>query len=316
MANAGVMRARGEGRAHPLETSGPFNLGATVRVLQRRPTNLVDLWEQERYLRVLQTPEGPALVEVVNRGTVDAPALQFRVREGPRARGIHRRLALALRRVLGLDLEPNGLERVARSEARLRATARALRGMRPPRFPDFFEAFANVLPFQQLSLSAGVAITGRLVQRFGEVLEHAGRRFHAFPSSRAVALARPADLRACGLSIRKAESLRALARAIEEGTLREEALERMPTPEALRALVRLPGIGPWTAGVVLLRGLGRLDVFPPGDVGAIRGLATLMRLDSPGELDRVIEKLGGLRGYLYFCALGSSLVGRGLITPG
>jgi DNA-3-methyladenine glycosylase II len=299
-----------------LETLAPFNLGATVRVLQRRPTNLVDVWEQEHYLRVLHTPEGPALVEVVNRGTVEAPQVRFRVREGPGGAGVRKQLEAALRRVLGLDLDPGRLQRVAGADARLRPTVLALRGMRPPRFPDFFEAFANVLPFQQLSLSSGVAITGRLVQRFGESLEHRGRRFHAFPTARSIALARPADLRACGLSARKAESLRFLARAIEEGSLREEALARMSTPDALRELVRLPGIGTWTAGVVLLRGLGRLDVFPPGDVGAIRGLATLMRMDSAAELERVIESLGDVRGYLYFCALGSSLLGRGLITPG
>ena len=61
---------------------------------------------------------------------------------------------------------------VAESDRRLRPTALALRGMRPPRFPEIFEAFANVVPFQQLSLDAGVAIVSRLVERFGERLEH------------------------------------------------------------------------------------------------------------------------------------------------
>ena len=72
--------------------------------------------------------------------------------------------------------------------------------LRPPRFAGWFEAFASVLPFQQLSLDAGLAILGRLVVRFGEPLEHAGRRFHAFPTAPAVAGARLAALRACGLS--------------------------------------------------------------------------------------------------------------------
>jgi len=78
-------------------------------------------------------------------------------------------------------------------------------------------------------------------------------------------------------------------------------------------LRELPGIGPWSAALVLLRGLGRLDVFPPGDVGAMRGLSALLRVGPGAPLDRAIERFGDLRGYLYFYGLGSSLLKKGLI---
>jgi DNA-3-methyladenine glycosylase II len=185
--------------------------------------------------------------------------------------------------------------------------------MRPPRFADWFEAFASVVPFQQLSLDAGLAIVGRLVERVGSYVEQRGRRFYAFPTAAAVAGARLAALRGCGLSTRKAESLRCIARAIESGELAEEKLAEMTTADALQTLRELPGIGPWSAALVLLRGLGRMDVFPPGDVGATRRLITLMRLRSEASLRRVIEASGDQRGYLYFCALGGSLLGMDLI---
>jgi DNA-3-methyladenine glycosylase II len=78
-------------------------------------------------------------------------------------------------------------------------------------------------------------------------------------------------------------------------------------------LAELPGIGAWSAGVVLLRGLGRLDVFPPGDVGAQRGLRAVMHLGPGAALGRIIERFGNHRGYLYFCALGGGLLAKGLI---
>ena len=177
--------------------------------------------------------------------------------------------------------------------------------MRPPRFAGLFEAFARVVPFQQLSLEAGVAIVARLVTKFGEYLEHDGRRFHAFPTAQAIAGARLAPLRACGLSARKAQTLRGLARAIETGSLTEEQISSMSTQEALGTLIELPGIGPWSAALVLLRGLGRIDVFPPGDVGAMRGLRALMHRSPHAPFDRLIERFGEHRGYLYFCALGA-----------
>ena len=116
-----------------------------------------------------------------------------------------------------------------------------------------------------------------------------------------------------GVSRKKAETLRYVARAIASGKLTEEKLFHMSNSEAIRFLTELQGVGPWTAAVVLLRGLGRLDVFPPGDVGVARGLRDLMRLPPGGSLDRVIERFGDHRGYLYFCSLGGALLARNLI---
>ncbi len=69
----------------------PFHLEATVRVLQRRPTNRVNRWEDGRYLRVLASAEGPRLLAVENHGAIDAPDLRGLVRPGvaPPARGAH-----------------------------------------------------------------------------------------------------------------------------------------------------------------------------------------------------------------------------------
>ena len=257
----------------PLATAGPFHFEATVRVLQRRPVNRVDQWQLDKYLRVLTTSAGPALVEVQSYGTIDAPELHYRVIEGAHTRRAQRELIETLRKVLGLDVDPGPLLQLTASARRLRPSALALRGLRPPRYPGLFEAVANVLPFQQVSLDAGVAIVGRLVERFGTGLEHAGRHYAVFPEAASVASARLEALRACGLPLGRAEALRNAARAIERGEVRIEQLESMDSREAIRCLTELPGIGPWSAALVLLRGLGRLDVFPPGDAGVARALA-------------------------------------------
>jgi DNA-3-methyladenine glycosylase II len=262
---------------------------------------------------VLTTADGLALVEVQNHGTIDDPDIRVRFRSGSPSAAARLGVERTVREVLGLDVDPGFLQGLAKIERKLRPTALALRGMRPPRFPGFFEAFANVVPFQQVSLDAGVAVVGRLVERFGRSIEQGGRRFHAFPTARDVARAPLAALRRCGMSSRKAESLRYLASVIESGTLTEDKLSRMRSAEALRLLTELPGIGPWSAGVVLLRGLGRLDVFPDGDVGATRGLGALLGLRPAASLAPIVERAGDHRGYLYFCALGGSLLARGLI---
>ena len=228
----------------PLATRAPFHLEATVRVLQRRPTNLVDVWEPERYLRVLVTADGLALVEVVNHGTIDVPDVRFVIRRGNLSTATRATLEQTVRKMLGLDVDPEPLQVLAETERRLRATALALRGMRPPRFAELFEAFTSVVPFQQVSLDSGVAIVGRLVERFGESLEHDGRRFHAFPAAEVIAEARLGALRECGLSLRKAETLRQVASAMESGELTEEKLSRMGSKEAMAVPGRAEGHRP------------------------------------------------------------------------
>jgi DNA-3-methyladenine glycosylase II len=188
--------------------------------------------------------------------------------------------------------------------------------MRPPRFPDLFETIASVVPFQQLSLESGVALLNRLVQTFGESVQHGALHAWVFPSAESVAAATVADVRGCGLSSAKAHALRNLAMMITRGELVERRLGELPTAELLAALDDLPGVGPWTAAVIALRGFGRLDVFPPGDAGICRYLGQVFGRAGPlsdDEEQGLIERLGPARGLLYFYVLGWRLAQRGLI---
>ena len=129
-----------------LAARAPFHLEATVRVLQRRPVNRVEVWKEKHYLRVLASADDPVLVDVENRGTIDNPNVRFSIRWGNPSVGTSLALVRTVRKVLGLDVDPAPLQYLADSERALRPTALALRGMRPPRYADLYEAFVNVLP--------------------------------------------------------------------------------------------------------------------------------------------------------------------------
>lgn len=303
-----------------LPVRAPFHLEATVRVLQRRPTNLIDTWEQQCYRRVIRVNDRPLLLEVENRGSIDAPNLKLsalRAEDGgsaatPRER---REAARIVSAVLGLDVDASIAQQRAEADSTLRETALALRGIRPPHYPDLFETFANVIPFQQLSLEAGMAVVAKLIRRFERARTFGGIARFAFPSAGVIADARTSSLERCGMSRHKAHALRAAARAIASGSLTAGTIDQLPSSEALARLVQLPGIGPWSAALILLRGFGRVDVFPPADSGAESSLMTLMRLRSRASLARVVERFGEQRGLLYFYGIASRLLARGLIHP-
>ena len=294
----------------------PCHLEATVRVLQRRPTNRVNRWEEGRYLRVLASAEGLRLVAVENRGTIDAPDLRGLIFGGPLAPQTRDQLGAALRRILGPAIDPAPFYRLARQDARLHAVTTSLRGLKPPRFPTLFETIANVIPFQQVSLAAGDAVVGRLVERFGERLHLGDRTYAAFPRPEQLAAADVDALRELGLSRAKATALRDVALRILAGELSEERLAALPSAAAMDLLRALPGIGPWSAGLILLRGLRRLEVFPAGDVGAVKNVGRLLGAAPPadGGQQALLAALGDTRGYLYFYALGWRLLREGLIT--
>lgn len=298
-----------------LPVRAPFHLEATVRVLQRRPANLIDRWDGQRYRRAIRTPGRTVLVEVQNVGTVDVPDVILTISGGKTSARERTEAARVAREVLGLDLDTAGPQRRAEAEPALRETAHALRGMRPPRYPDLFETFANVIPFQQVSLEAGMSVVAHLIHRFDERLVVDGSRYHLFPGAETVASARIASLRACGMSVRKSEALRRIAKTIAAGNLTAEDLLALPSPAAIERLMQLSGIGPWSAALILLRGLRRLDVFPQADTGAEGSLAKLLRLRSRASLSRVVEKFDEYRGYLYFYGLASRLLAADLIHP-
>ena len=291
-----------------LPTNGPFNLRATVRLLQRRPASRIDRWEDGRYLRALATADGARLIAVANAGTTGEPAIDVEVLGDPIGEAAMRELLATVRWMLGLDEPPAPTDWLATRDARLAVVANAMRGFRPPCFPDLFETAASVIPFQQLSLNAGVAIHGRLVERFGEPVTVAGRDWFAFPRPETIAAAPIDAVRAAGLTGTKAASLQALARLAITGQMDAARFTDMPTDAALRELRAIPGIGPWSAALMLLRGLRRMDVFPPGDAGAARSLAALLGQSAPitpSEVSTFAGRFGERRGYLYFLGLGN-----------
>jgi DNA-3-methyladenine glycosylase II len=94
-----------------------------------------------------------------------------------------------------------------------------------------------------------------------------------------------------------------LAQGIHDGRIAVEGLSRYNDAEACARLRQLRGVGRWTAEYVLLRGLGRLHVFPGDDVGAQKSLARWLGRSAPldyAEVSEVIEKWQPYAGMVYF----------------
>ncbi len=279
-----------------LRIPSPFDFALTARVLRRSTRNVIDQVDEDgAWSRVVILGRGPALVRGHQRGetvTFDA---------APASAGDRRTVAALVTRLFSLDVELSPFLHRLRREHGFAEVARRCAGLRPQRFATLWETLANGLACQQLSLESGLMRLGRLCERFGPRTPDGTRVGPPDPGR--VAEAPVSALRQAGFSVRRAGELRELARLPLDRL--EAELRALSDDEARARLVELPGVGPWTADYVLLRGLGRLDVFPAGDVGAARTLGRILgRAIAPTRAGRIAARFSPFRGMLYFCMLG------------
>lgn len=294
----------------------PFRLDYTAWALRRRPRNLIDRWDGSTYRRVILISGRPIELAVRQVGSAAEPRLIVKTAPAPRTAQERRRIRTVLDRLLGLDVDLTGWYRVASRDARLHALAQRFRGVKPPRFPTLFEALINAFACQQLSLEVGLELLNRLATTSGVTLGRDGH--YAFPGPRDVVRAPAARYRAIGFSHQKVRAIRDLARAIVRRDLDPESLDCDPDERIRQRLTALRGVGRWTAEYVLLRGLGRLDVFPGDDVGAQKRLAHWLGRAHPLDysgVQRAVERWHPYAGMVYFHLLLDGLVQRGVLEP-
>ena len=285
----------------------PFRLDLTVWALRRRSGNTVDVWQDETYRRVLAIRDQAVLVQVTQKQA----KLDVTITGTNLDTALKQETTIALKRMLGIKVDLSDFYRFASGHPPLNKLAERFLGLKPPRFANVFEAVVNGITCQQLSLTVGIIFLNRLAERCGLRF---GPGEYAFPRPDDLANLNPADLRPLGFSGSKARALIELSQSMVAGRLDLEELTQLDNQEFLERLVAIRGIGRWTAEYVLLRGLGRIDVFPGDDVGARKNLERWLRLRKKLDYDRVqrvLSKWKGYGGLIFFHLLLKSLDDEG-----
>ena len=143
-----------------------------------------------------------------------------------------------------------------------------------------FATLAQIIVEQQVTLASGRAIWTRLEEGVGGV------------TPEAVVARTVDDLRTMGLSRQKATYIHGIAGAVVEGELNFRRVHRADDDGAREQLIRLKGVGRWTADIYLLTAMGRPDVWPRGDLALDTALMWLKRLRKKPRPER-IDKLTG-----------------------
>ncbi|WP_344582434.1 DNA-3-methyladenine glycosylase 2 family protein [Streptomyces lunalinharesii] len=288
--------------------AGPFSLAASSRFLecftpashQRAADELLRLafpaddGTSVVAATVRQDPGtggGPGMVRAECTVDPGAPAPAEAATAGAAADQVVR---AQLARILSLDVDGTGFPALA-ADPVVAGLMADHPGLRPVCFHSPYEAAAWAVIGNRIRMTQAAAIKAGIARRHGPRVHLAGRTLHAFPT--------PAVLRTVrhvpGLTDVKIQRLHSLAEAALDGQLDAARLRALPADHALAELRALPGIGPFSAELVLIRGAGHPDVFPRHEPRVHRAVAAAYGLGAPAAADvaRLADVADGWRPY-------------------
>ena len=157
----------------------------------------------------------------------------------------------------------------------------------PPNFNlmnNYYESLIRSIVYQQLSGKAASIIYERFLDLFV---------FDIYPKPKDVLEVSIETLRSSGLSYQKVNYIRDLSEKWQDGTMNLTDIDSMTDEEISSELIKVKGIGQWTADMFLMFTLGRPDVFPFGDLGIQKGvmiITNMNRLPTQKEMERKTKK--------------------------
>jgi DNA-3-methyladenine glycosylase II len=196
-------------------------------------------------------------------------------------------------RILSLDVDGAGFPEVGRRDPLVGHLQARWPGLRPVCFFSPYEAAAWSLIGHRIRITQAARLKERMAAELGPRVDIHGDRRHAFPGPSRLATLDGYP----GLFGRKAEYLRALAEATLAGRLDASRLRSLPRQDALAELRRLPGIGDFSAELVLLRGAGDPDHLPAHEPRLRRAAGLAYGLDGPAGEAWLAERAERWRPY-------------------
>ena len=252
----------------------PFDWSSLLRWLQARTLPGISETDGTRYRRTLRLPRGAGIAALEPMNGHIACTLQLESMTDLTS------AVRQCRRLLDLDADPASVVEVLARDRRLATHVKKRPGLRAPGAVDGTELAMQAILGQQVSLAAGRTLATRLVTAHGDVVKIADPTLsHLFPTAERIA---EANLSTLGVPATRQATMRMLARTLAAGTFAlDPGADRQ---QVYHQLLTMPGIGEWTAGYIVMRGLGDPDTFLPGDLGIRKAGARLGLGTSPSAI--------------------------------
>lgn len=181
-------------------------------------------------------------------------------------------------RSLSLDHDGSGWLDVGLRDPVIAELQRRYDWIRPVCFYSAYEAATSFVIGQRIAMRQAARVKAALGEEYGDSIDlGGGRTVNAFPRPQRLLDATEVK----GISAEKVKRIHGLARAALDFELDTGALRELPPDEAITRLEALPGVGPWTAQGILMRGCGSADTIPTEDAISREAVRHFYKLDAP-----------------------------------
>lgn len=205
-----------------------------------------------------------------------------------------------IREWLDLDTDLKPFYALASTDNLLKELVIRYYGYRIVGQPDLFESLIWAVLGQQINVQFAFTLKARFVEQFGSKLIFEGEDYYLFPKPETIALLTDDHLLPLQFSRQKSKYTVLIAEAFASMEITKDKLKHLPFAEARDRLVKIKGVGNWTANYALMKTFHYPDAFPLEDVGvhnAIRILKKMKRKPTLQEVIKIFKKYKGWEAY-------------------
>jgi DNA-3-methyladenine glycosylase II len=276
-----------------------FDFSRNLEFLQRSPRELLHRVNDKEVVKVLQSNEEKLLISigegknqlVVNflNGSPKAEARDF--------------VKNYIREWFDLENDIAPFYELASKDKLLKPLIEKYFGYRIIGQPDLFESIVWAVLGQQINLQFAYTLKQRFVENFGERLRFNNEDYFLFPSPKVVAGLSDEVLLPLQFSRQKSKYTVLLGEAFASGEISKEKLRGLPLEDAKNMLMKVKGVGNWTANYALMKTFKYKDAFPLEDAGVHNAIKNLKKMDRKPTLDEVKKLFKKYKGWEAYATL-------------
>lgn len=243
-----------------LKPIAPYSFDLFYQILSRYPQPSLFHLQNKTYYRVISHQEQLSLIKINTLGSIVAPELQVEtlVGEEPSIGKIDN--------LLGIQSDISDFYQFARQNEQLWAIVEPLYGLPLDTSENAFQALVFVIIEQHISWVNAQKAQRTLVEWGNNTIEYEGIKHYAMPTIQQLANATIDNLRPLKITFKRMQLIIDIAKQVLDSTLDLDAMMQLPPDKMYRELLKIKGVGHWTASVVVSRARGVFPYIPQNDV--------------------------------------------------
>jgi len=285
-------------RMHQIQLSVPkeFSFELSMQFLQRSPKEILHRVGENDVTKLIKVGEELVLFKV----SYNKKQLMVDFLNGKPSKFSQEHILQYVTDWFDLESDLKPFYKMASEDKLLKDLVTKFHGYRIIGQPDLFESLVWAVLGQQINVQFAYTMKQRFVEQFGEKIEYDSHPHYLFPVAEKVSLLKMDQLLPLQFSRQKAAYTIGIAEAFASGKVSKEKLKGMPLLEAKEELMKIKGVGNWTANFALMKTFRYPDAFPLEDVAIHNAIKNLKKMKVKPTLDqvkRVFKKYKGWEAY-------------------